>query len=330
MIRLLVPLDGSPIAEKAMLHAATFASYFEAELHLLRVVEQSSHDSDIPFDNLDWEMRCSQCECYLQNLQRTLKEQGIESSIHTVEGDPAAEILEFSRQHDIDLIMLSTHGAGGSKQFPKGSTVQKVVGNTDTSVLLVHPDTTPNHDQARYRRILVILDGSRRSDWALQLAAIIARATGAEMSLLQIVAPPAASPEVCASIEGKKLIGRLAQLNWLDAVTHLEELKSRLPSDLRVKTHVVAGSEIPLLVQQMTQADNADLMVLSADGMSAGSDWLHGSLAESILAQGSLPLLVFQELRGRDLSFKPRSTLPAASFEKEDGWRPLDRRARAS
>lgn len=318
MIRLLVPLDGSPIAEQALLHAATFARYFEAELHLLRVVERNSHDSEMPFDNLDWEMRCSQCECYLQDLQRTLAAQSIEAKIHVNEGNPPSEILEFSKKHQIDLILLSTHGAGGSDQFPKGSTVQKVVSNTRASVLLVHPHQAALPAPVRYRRILVMLDGSHRSDWALQLAAIIARATGAEMSLLQIVQPPIATPEVRASIEGKQLIDRLVELNRLNAVAHLEELKSRLPGDLLVKTHVLVGPDILPLVQQVSEADKVDLLVLSAHGMSSGSYWLYGPVAESILAHASRPLLVFQDLRERNITLKPRSGVPARC-EKE-GW----------
>jgi nucleotide-binding universal stress UspA family protein len=322
MIRLLVPLDGSHIAEQALLHAATFASSFESELHLLRVVERNSHDSEMPFDNLDWEMRCSQCECYLQDLQRALAGQRIDANIHVVEGNPPSEILEFGKQHQIDLILLSTHGAGGINQFPKGSTVQKVLSNTKASVLLVNPDEAALHTQARYRRILVMLDGSLRSDWALQLAAIIARATGAEMSLLQIVQPPVATPAVSASIEGKQLIERLVELNRLDSVTRLEELKSRLPGDLSVKSRVLVGPEIPPLVQQVAEADNIDLLVLSAHGMSLGSHWLYGPIAESILAHASRPLLVFQDLRERNITLKPRSRLPARS---EMVGRPQDR-----
>jgi nucleotide-binding universal stress UspA family protein len=322
MIRLLVPLDGSQMAEQALLHAATFARCFESELHLLRVVERNSHDSEMPFDNLDWEMRCSQCKCYLQHLQRALAAQRIDANIHVVEGNPPAEILEFSRQHHIDLILLSTHGAGGVTQFPRGSTVQKVVSNTKASVLLVHPDQRALHTQARYRRILVLLDGSRRSDWALQLAAIIARATGAEMSLLQIVQPPAVTPEVRASTEGKQLIDRLVELTRLDAVKHLGELKSRLPGDLSVKTRVLIGPDIPPLAQQVAEADDVDLLVLSAHGMSSGNYWLYGPIAESILAHASRPLLVFQDLRVRKITLKPRSGLPARC-EKEG--RPQDR-----
>jgi nucleotide-binding universal stress UspA family protein len=200
--------------------------------------------------------------------------------------------------------------------------VQKVLSNTKASVLLVNPDEAALHTQARYRRILVMLDGSLRSDWALQLAAIIARATGAEMSLLQIVQPPVATPAVSASIEGKQLIERLVELNRLDSVTRLEELKSRLPGDLSVKSRVLVGPEIPPLVQQVAEADNIDLLVLSAHGMSLGSHWLYGPIAESILAHASRPLLVFQDLRERNITLKPRSRLPARS---EMVGRPQDR-----
>ncbi|MEQ8859174.1 MAG: universal stress protein [Pseudomonadales bacterium] len=317
MIRLLVPLDGSKLAEQAILHAATFASAFEAELHLLQVVEPNTHDPQLPFDNFDWEMRCSQSQCYLQDLAQALAGQRIEAHIHVVEGNPPTEIIEFSKTHRIDLILLCTHGAGGINQFPKGSTVQKVISNTDASLLLVRPDESALRTDVHYRRILVMLDGSRRSDWALQLAAIIARAADAELSLLQVVQTPVQTPGVRVSTEGRQLAERLVELNRIDAQKHLDELKNRLPSDITVRIRVLVGPEIAPLVQQVAEEDDIDLLVLSAHGMSIGNYWLYGPIAESILAHASLPLLVFQDIQERSITLKPRSGTPARAVKAE-------------
>ena len=314
MVRMLVALDGSHLAEAAIGHAAALAQSFESELHLLTVIERD-RDVDKPFDGFDWELRRTQAEVYLHRLQNELTQQGIEVFRHVLEGHPPTEIINFCERHEINLMFLSAYGMGGVTQFPCGSTVQKVIARAGLSAMVVRPEA-PSADgiePARYRRILVLLDGSRRSDWALFLAARLAQAHGAELSLLQVNQKPKVTQRVMTNPRGRKLVEELAEMNTLDSLRHMEEVKGQLPTGTKVRSRVLVASEVPPVVEEIARTDDVDLIVLCAHGMSDSDYWLYGPVSETILAHTSRPVLVFQDDLEHDITLTPTPRAPARS-----------------
>lgn len=318
-MRLLIPLDGSRLAEQALAHALVFAKSFESELHLLQVIEKKIDDTNVPFSAFDWQLRCAQSKIYLQELKRTLPEQTVDVKYHVIEGDPPAEIVEFARNHQIDLTFLSAYGLGGVTQFSQGSTTQKVISTAGTSLMLIRPEIgpTPAIEDARYRRILVPIDNSHRSEWALSLAAVIAVANQAELDLVQIIQEPKVAPRVLARNEGKRLVDQLNDLNRLDAIRHVEEIKATLPSDLVVKSRVLFAPEVAPIVEEIAEATDVDLIVLSAYGMTDCSTGVCGPVAETILAHCTRPVLIFQDAIRKHINFKPIAGAPARSGRVE-------------
>ena len=314
-MRLLVPLDGSRLAEHALAHATALARSFEAELYLLQVIEKASSDPDIPFDALDWELRGAQSAAYLQTLKDTLAEQRPDVRCDVVEGDPPTEIIEFAKKHDIDLILLSAYGAGGVTRFPCGSTVYKVIARASVSLLLVRPEGVAA--RVHYRHILVPLDGSRRSDWTVRMAAAIASAQAAELILLQIIEEPKATQRVLASPEGKELADRLLEMNKLDVMHHLDEVKAQLPRELTVRCRVLIAPGVAPVVEEIAQAEEADLLVLNAHSVSVSDYWRYGPVTENV-APSSLPMLVFQDTLENYITLKPIKGEPARSPRVEE------------
>jgi len=316
MIRILVALDGSRLAEAVIRHAAALAQSFESEVHLLTVIERD-RDRNRPFDEFDWEMLRAQSSAYLHRLQGILVEQRINVFQQVVEGHPPTEIIKYCERQQIDLMLLSAYGLGGVTAFPCGSTVQKVIARAGLSVMIVRSEGSAlmGLSPVSYRRILVLLDGSSRSDWALFLAARLAQAHEAELSLVQVNEEPKVTQRVLAKPQGRRLVEQLTELNTLDSLRHIEELKAQLPEGIQVRSRVLIAPSVPPVVEEIARADDVDLLVLCAHGNSDGGYWLYGPVSETVLAHTSRPVLVFQDDFKHSLTLTPIRRAPARSLK---------------
>ena len=130
--KILIPLDGSSLAEKVLPYATQIAQRFNANLVLVRVLppmvvipgnhEISSYRSDL-LQSIETE-----ANLYLQKIQNNLTSQGLSVKFDLLEGGPVAEmILEAATDQNIDLIVMSTHGYSGSKRWVYGSVANKVL-----------------------------------------------------------------------------------------------------------------------------------------------------------------------------------------------------------
>ncbi len=315
-MKLLVPLDGSQLAERALDHAAAFARRFDSEVHVLHVIEKVHIDTEKPFDGLDWEFRCAHIRSYLEQVRESLASQ-MKVECHVTEGDPAVEIVEFCRQQQIDLLMLSAYGAGGKTRFPRGGTVQKVIGSAEVSLLLVSSASMECRGEVEYRHILAPLDGSQRAEWALRLAAAIARSNNARLSLLRVVQEPKISQAVLESVEGRQLYDRLMELNCLDAARGMEELKAALPREQIASSRLISAPEIAPVIEEVAAAEDVDLLVLSAHGIAPDGYWLYGPVTETVLAHTNRSVLILQDAQKRGFFLKPVSGTPTRSERRE-------------
>src|SRR5260221_4641478 len=122
---ILVPLDGSALAESALAHAIALALAFNSQLTLLRVVDQSAASQSI--DPLDWHIEKTEADSYLDSIVARLDTYHLSAEKVLLEGRAASLIVDFARNRNIDLIVLSTHGKSGLDNWPMGSIVQKVI-----------------------------------------------------------------------------------------------------------------------------------------------------------------------------------------------------------
>jgi nucleotide-binding universal stress UspA family protein len=147
--RILVPLDGSLLAEVALHQAADLARVSQARIVLIHVVEQLNLDSAIeglsipPEDILiegavqRAETERSRAEDYLSNLAGNLTADGINASLQIVQGDPAEEILRYAAAGNVDLIVLTTHGRGGGTKPALGAVVYQVLHRAGIPSLII-------------------------------------------------------------------------------------------------------------------------------------------------------------------------------------------------
>jgi nucleotide-binding universal stress UspA family protein len=142
--RILFPTDFSEYAEDAWPYATRFAADFAAELHLLHVVSPPPPfvcTEGMMYDPKDMEEnRVADAEAALRPLVGTAKDLGLTARWHVGTGVPFHEILEYARRHDVDLIVMATHGRTGLAHALLGSVTEKVVRQAPCPVLTVrHP-----------------------------------------------------------------------------------------------------------------------------------------------------------------------------------------------
>lgn len=135
--RILVPLDGSIVAEAALAHAAAMADRFGAELILLRAVFLPQALA-LDLANAQGAL-ARESEAYLGEMARQLTGPG--RRIHTVvRWRPAAEaIIEYAIEQKVSVVVMATHGHTGLEQWPLGSIAEKVLRSMQVPVLLVRP-----------------------------------------------------------------------------------------------------------------------------------------------------------------------------------------------
>jgi nucleotide-binding universal stress UspA family protein len=137
--RIVVPLDGSKLAEQALPHAVAQAKKFGAELVLLQVLEPLPDVSfSAPITVRSAERRSAElAREYLEEAGARIREQGIALRTEQIEGRPYVEIVRYAEEQGADMIVMSTRGQSGFSRWLLGSVADRVVRGATVPVLLV-------------------------------------------------------------------------------------------------------------------------------------------------------------------------------------------------
>jgi nucleotide-binding universal stress UspA family protein len=297
----LVPLDGSALAECALPWAVAVAQALPARVTLLRVLEKPSISCSTSHhhDAVDWEMRRAEAQSGLTKIDRALKAKDLTSSIELLEGRPAEQIINFARAQQVDLVVLSSHGEGGLTGWALSSTVSMVVARAHNSVLVVPARTTEGLriGEAQMRRLLVPLDCSPRAECILPLATALSRAHDAEIILGHIVPEPEMPRRFPPSGEDLAVAAKLTERNRIEAERYLGELRDRLAQqNLRVGMRIVVSSQKSQAIRAMADETDVDVVMVSAHGCTGDDRERYGSVAARLLEQCRRPTLVLQDL----------------------------------
>ena len=142
-MKILVPLDGSKLAERALTQAETIAKALGAEILLTRVIENplaAAPEAGPAVEETVAEETIGQARSYLDGIVSDLKGKGIQGRAVVQEGTPYSAILELAHNEDVDFIVMSTHGRTGLSKVVMGSVAEKVVFTTKRPVMLVKPE----------------------------------------------------------------------------------------------------------------------------------------------------------------------------------------------
>lgn len=150
--KILVPLDGSELAEKVLPHVTALAKGGGTEVTLLTVIQPTLGPAGAKIeampDVLAERMAALKTEAliYLEKVQRDLKGKGVTAQCVAQEGDVASQIIFLAEKQGFDLITMATHGRTGIDRFVMGSIAEKVVRSTVKPVLLIRAmPVVPRH-----------------------------------------------------------------------------------------------------------------------------------------------------------------------------------------
>jgi nucleotide-binding universal stress UspA family protein len=294
---ILVPLDGSSLAETILPHVSIVSQVDSSEVILLRVLDKLSQIySKETVDPLDWQIRKAEASAYLDGLAAQMIDSGMKVRTVILEGKAAESIVEYAQLNNVSLIMLSSHGQSGITGWNVSSVVQKVILRARTSIMIVRaykPGVSEN-EELNYRRILVPLDGSQRAESVLSRATTVARDQNAQLIIVHVIRQPEMPRRTPLTQEDQELVERVTNRNRAEAEKYLADLKSRL--DVNNDTRILVSQSVVSTLHEFIEREQIDLVFLSAHGYTGETRWPYGSTVVSFIAYGTTPLLIYQDL----------------------------------
>ena len=282
---LLVPMDGSPLAEIALPYVYKLSTRFDLNvtfLHICRERDQSMF----------------MCEAYVDRLAETAEQytKAKKGSIKamTVSGNVVEGILEQAGKTDSDLILMAAHGYSGPT-WVLGSVVHKVLTASKRPVLVVREEL-PKGAGGWPQEAIVPLDGSTLSEAVLPHVVALAR-TGVRVTLLRVCEPPVLLADYPDSImpdnweEHIKVAQRGAEKMcnvYLDDVVKDKLYKEGVEANSRV---VLANGAANGIIEDVGRYPSA-LVVMSTHGRSGFSRWPYGHVADRVLLASGNPILL--------------------------------------
>jgi nucleotide-binding universal stress UspA family protein len=299
---ILVPLDGSPFAERAVAYAAEVATAAEASLHLVRTADSSRHS--YPGQQKAPER---QAQVYLEEMRCRLQETGVGADVAVPPGHaPEALLAELDRQKP-DLIVATSHGHSGFRHTFLGDIAEAIVAAGQAPVLLVGQSAVEEAPSVRSlvgRSVLVLLDGSALAEAALPVALELARVLKSELILFKVVdvysVPYAVPTELMTDPEVDVQLAWDASFDVKEAEAYLSLVMKRL-NRRAPETAIHSRIQVGDLVEQVrgfysganggAEAD-IGLIVMATHGRTGLAEALWRSTAHNLLRATARPLVV--------------------------------------
>jgi nucleotide-binding universal stress UspA family protein len=310
--RILIPLDGSSRAERAIPVAARIACASRSSIVLLRVIgvpiEYGAYTDPPPFiiryvleEDRIWTNE------YLNAVAASPHLAGIATQTQVVPGIPSQTIPAVVSSQQIDLVVMCSHGDIGFNRWMIGSVAEEVIHHASVPVLVLHQDgsdLTPSYvGAARPLRALVALDGSAEATVTLQstahLVATLSAPAPGEIHLMQVMQPPPTTDE--GSSEKREQILSETQKYLRSVAANLySSLGEKL--NLKVSWSVVVSEHTPEALIQAAEygkdeegnsvCEPCDLIALATRSRSDIERLTQGSVTDRVLGHTRLPLLV--------------------------------------
>ncbi len=287
--KILVPLDGSDLAELALPYAEELANAFKSEVILLHVNEPAeSHYRHMH-------------ELYMQEVADRMKERIRKVSPVVVSGKSADEIISYAEKNDVGLIIITSHGRSGIMSWATGSIASKLLQAAAVPLLMVRA-AKPRQEAQRpvlLNRILLPLDGSEAGGAAVEYVGELMSRFESEVILFGVVS----SGRHIRSVGGLDYISypeeQVAMFKkeaegYLDGV--YRKLKRRKGT---VKVALKVGDKVGDVGQEIikfAEEEGVNLIAISSHGHSGIKKWVFGSIANKVVQDSKAPVLVVKAL----------------------------------
>jgi nucleotide-binding universal stress UspA family protein len=291
---ILVPLDGSHLAEAALPVAAALATKLGSSLTLVHVIEQDAPQQVHSERHLT---TIAEASAYLEHAARESLPGSVrvQTHVHTAAvTDVARSIVAHVDEFEPDLIVMCTHGRPGPRDMLFGSIAQQVIALGATPVLLVQPEAPSPARDVLCSTILVPLDTDAEHARALPIAVELARPCSAPVHLMTVV-PTAGALAGQQAATARLLPGAMRAALDLDqaaAETYLQEQATSLaPSALQVTVETARGDPATEIVRAAERV-RAGMIVMAVHGTLGTQAFWARSVPPKVSSRTSVPVLL--------------------------------------
>jgi nucleotide-binding universal stress UspA family protein len=288
--RILVPLDGSALAEQALPAAASISRATHRPLVLARVIPimpvPNPFGAPVPAEPLQQlvDEEQQQAAEYLEQIASSLRPQRLTLQAYVAHGEPASTLLELTPALQVGLIVMTSHGRTGLARLAVGSVADRLVRDGHVPVLLVHAGAAAAERAGRLDHAVVPLDGSALAETALSTAVALAGPLLQRITLLRVIAPDASQEQ------------RAAAHRYLDH-QHAQVQQQLVGRPCTVSALMRQGHPAEQIRRQ-AEADAA-LVVMATRGATGARRWALGSVADQVVHEAGGPVLVVHPARSR-------------------------------
>ena len=300
--RILVPLDGSEVAECVLPHIEALAAVNKAvDITFLHVVQPISmlladqiYKAQMKSDAM------TEAKNYIRGIISGLKNKG-ETHAEVITGKAADSILDYAEHNHIKLIVMSSHGQSGISRSSHGSVADKVLNESRIPVLRIRADSPriPFYIAGQKMKVIVPLDGSELAERVLNnvIGLVDYFGTGAiDIVLLRVcelfIQPNAYPPAM--SLSWEEYVKFETRVCKGICMSYLNDVKKHFKKELiYIRSVVPVGNPADEVIKYVNK-EKADLMVMSTHGRSGISRWAFGSISNKILQGTSTPVIILR------------------------------------
>ena len=297
--KILVPLDGSSLAEQVLPYVEQLGKLSHSNIRLIRAIEPVPPDLADPkhglyLDRVAISLR-DDAGRYLNTVAQPVQKSGLNVVSEVHEGDAATCIVGEAEQDPGALVAMATHGRTGLGRWMLGSVMDKVLHAVHNPLLAVRAkDQRDFALDSGIEQVVVPLDGSSLAEQALPLAFSIAQALSIKVVLLR------ATPTTLIHHSGNYLNAPVEEILEEEAgaaVQYLHDtaLKLNEESLSHVDERVVYGSPASTIIDAVHDLSNC-LIVMTTHGRSGVERWFMGSVADRVIRRSDCPVLLIRAI----------------------------------
>lgn len=293
---ILVPLDGSRLAEAVIPTVQQIALRFGSRVILVHVLEARPPATVHGEPHLGG---ATEAGAYLERVAGGLRAAGVAAETHVhdaPEGDVARSIVDHTEEYDPALVVLCSHGRGGLRDLVYGSIAQQALQRSPRPILLLPMVDNPGAPPFCPQRVLVPLERGHAPAGALAAAVAVASAFGSELHLVVVAATmrTLAGERAATGVMLPSTMRAILEMDYRDAQEYVGSIADECRAlGLRVTTGVPRGQVVPAVLDHARKV-RADLVVMTSHGHAGLTALLAGSKVSRITARVRCPLLLMR------------------------------------
>lgn len=315
--RIVVPLDGSAFADRALPVAIDIARAARASIELVHV-HVPEHFAAAPETipafryqgvaqfaaGLEQARRGREIDNLREKALRLQEREGLEVSSRVVAGHIGDAVEHEAEAFHADLIVMATHGRSGYARAKLGSVGDVILRTALMPILFVRPDDDGADLPApSFENILVALDGSSFSEQIIEPAAKLTQLFGGKLHLFHLAPYGATRMHFTEELRTESAVARMAE-----GAAYMETVLDRLPSGILADGEVASHGQPASAILNAAKERSAGLLALATHGRGGITRMVFGSTTDAVLRASHMPLLVVRPHVGAGVSAVPMTT----------------------